>query len=178
MIQSKKMKLKRNLSENFANPVNPVLHLLIQKIFQGETKDMNSHLFQTIDESKDTTQYVKTVEALEHYAFKTYSVDLSSLFCRENPKLPTIELPVKPTEEEIDETPAKEDIYLLKLKEYIKEEKALKVALKSMWAVIWGQCSNSIRTKLEKKKYRNTQKPRRRRKFTCLHTACLHELRG
>ena len=122
------------------------------KNFSGETTDMNGHLFQTIDESKDATQYVKTVEALERYAFKTYKVDLSSIFRRDDPELPSIEIPEKPSEDEINESPAVEDIYQLKLKEFVKDERALKVALKSMFAVIWGQCSNSIRTKLEKKK--------------------------
>ena len=69
------------------------------KNFSGETTDMNGHLFQTIDESKDATQYVKTVEALECYAFNIYSVDLSSLFRRDNPELPVIELPEKPTKD-------------------------------------------------------------------------------
>ena len=39
------------------------------KKIAGETTNMNGHLFQSIDESKDATQYVKTVEALERYAF-------------------------------------------------------------------------------------------------------------
>ena len=34
------------------------------KNFLGETTDMNGHLFQTINESKDAIQYVKTVEAV------------------------------------------------------------------------------------------------------------------
>ena len=71
--------------------------LLDPKNFAGETTDMNWHLFQSIDKSKDATQYVKTVEALERYAFKTYSVDLSSLFRRENPSKPEFEVPRKPT---------------------------------------------------------------------------------
>ena len=125
--------------------------LLDPKNFAGETTDMNGHLFQSIDESKDAIQYVKTVEALERYAFKTYSVDLSSLFRRENPSKPEVEVLRKPTENEVNKNPSLQDIYQLKLKEYIKEERALKVALKSIWAVIWGQCSYSIRTILEKK---------------------------
>ena len=123
------------------------------KNFSGETGNMNGHLFQTIKESKDATQYVKTVKALKQYAFKTYKLDLSSLFQQDDPEMPTITIPSKPSDNEIVETPSLSDIYQLKLKEYtIKEEKALNIALKSVWTVIWDRCSTSIRTKLEKKK--------------------------
>ena len=79
-----------------------------------------------------------------------HTVDLSPLFYQENPEPPDVEVPKKPIDEEVEENPAKHNIYQLKLKEYIREEKALKVTLKSMWAVIWGQCLNSICTKLKK----------------------------
>ena len=62
------------------NKRNNRMNQLDSKNFSGETQDMNGNLFQTIEESKDATQYVKTVEALERYAFKTYKADLSSLF--------------------------------------------------------------------------------------------------
>ena len=96
---------------------------------------MNGQLFQSVEESKDATQYVKTLEALKHYAFKTYTINMSSLFQRDDPEMPVAEIPRKPTEKELSKNPSKEDIYQLKLKEYIKEERALKIALKSLWAV-------------------------------------------
>ena len=126
--------------------------MLDSKKFVGETSDMNGQIFQTIEESKDATQYIKTVEALERYAFKTYTVDLSSLFHPDDPETPEIEISSKPTNKEITKNPTLQDLYQLGLKEYIKEEKLLKVALKSMWADIWGQCSTSIRTNLETRK--------------------------
>ena len=61
-------------------------------------------------------------------------------------------MPTKPTDDEVEDNPTLLDIYQLKLKEYIKKEKLLNVALKSICAVIWGQCSTSICTKLKKKK--------------------------
>ena len=144
--------------------------------FSGETTDMNGHLFQTIDISKEATQYVKTVEALEHFAFKTYRVDLSSIFRRDDLELPSIEIPEKPSKEEINENPAVEDIYQLKLKEFVKDKKTLKVALKSIFAIIWGQCSTSIQTKLEKKK--NIQDVKNRGDIVQLllhiHHACMN----
>ena len=80
---------------------------LDSKNFSGETTEMNIHLFQTIDESKDATQYTKTVEALEWFAFKTYKVDLSSIFQRENSEFSELDIPTKPTGKEIELNPAK-----------------------------------------------------------------------
>ena len=126
--------------------------LLDSKTFTGGTVDMNGQLFQTIKVSKDATQYVKTVEALECYAFKNYTVDLSSLFQRDRPEIPVIGTPRRPIGAEVLTNPTMQDIYQIQLKEYIKEERTLKVSLKSIWVVIWGQCSTSICTKLEKRK--------------------------
>ena len=70
--------IKRLFRKN--NKLTSILILLDFKNFNSETLNMNSQLFQTIEESKDVTQYVKTVEALVCHVFKTYTVDLSSLF--------------------------------------------------------------------------------------------------
>ena len=57
--------------------------------FKGKTSGFNGHVFQTIDESKDAMQYLKTLEVLERYANKTDEVDMSSIFGKP-PALPTI----------------------------------------------------------------------------------------
>ena len=86
-------------------------NLLLDKNFTSETTIMNGQLFQTIKESRDAMQYVKTVKALECYAFKNYTVDLSPLFQRDEPQMPVIEIPEKPTDNEINEKPTKAVIY-------------------------------------------------------------------
>ena len=46
------------------------------------------------------------------------------------------------TREEIEE-------YRLKLKEYLKDEKAVKTTKRSLHNVVWGQCLHMLRTKLK-----------------------------
>ena len=118
--------------------------LLDPKNFSGEKLDMNGNLLHSIEESQDVMQYIKTIKVLERYVFKTYKVDLSFLLQQEKPEMLTIKIPRKPTEGEFDENPTLEDIYHLKLKEYIKDVKNLVVALKSFWSVVWRQFSNAI----------------------------------
>ena len=117
-----------------------------KKTFKGETSDMNSHVFQTIDESKDATQYIKTLEALERYANKTYDVDMSSIFARPKGVLPSIPLPKTP---DASAAQVYKDLYSHEIKQFgIKKDK-LTLSLKALWSVIWGQCSPNMITKLE-----------------------------
>ena len=104
-------KLEKRVAKRYRKSNKTATILVNPKHFAGGTINMNRHLFQSIHESKDTTQYVKTVEALERYAFKTYSVDLSSLFRRKHPSKPEVEVPKKPTKNEVDRNPALQDIY-------------------------------------------------------------------
>ena len=113
--------------------------------FKGETSGLNGHVFQTIDESKDAMQYLKTLEALERYANKTYEVDMSSIF-EKPPVLPTIPLPETP---EDSKPQVYKDLYAHEVKQYGVKKDKLAMSLKAIWAVIWGQCSPNMITKLE-----------------------------
>ena len=42
--------------------------------FRGETKEMNGNVFKCHEESRDPTQFNRTLEALERYANKTYTI--------------------------------------------------------------------------------------------------------
>ena len=105
--------------------------------FKGETEAMNEFIFETSEESKDPTMFVKTLEALERYSYKTYTSDLSTVFYQPVGSLPTITKPPKPstTADEYD----KEE-YSIQIKAHHSNVKTLNVELKALWSVIWGQC--------------------------------------
>ena len=113
--------------------------------FKGETEGMNANVFESLEESRDPTQYNRTLEALERYCFKNYTSDLGSLF-GSSMALPVVPLPVSP---EPSADKVQQDIYQLRLKNFIKLETEMVVSLKSLWAVVWGQCSPAVITKLE-----------------------------
>ena len=108
---------------------------------------MNGCVFETLEESKDLMQFNRTLEALEGYCFKNYSADLGTLFGSPM-SLPVVPLPLSPDD---SDDKVQQDIYQLRLKNFIKLETELVVALKSVWAVIWGQCSPAVITKLEER---------------------------
>ena len=99
-------------------------------------------MFQTLAESHDPTQFKVTMEALERFANKVYQVDLRNLF-EETITLPTLTRPKRPTDDELELEEYREEV-----KEFVKERKTLNKALRSLFSVIWGQCSVSVTTRL------------------------------
>lgn len=108
---------------------------------------MNGHVFECYEEQADRRQYAKTLEALEGHVKKTmkYAEDLSTFFGDEM-TAPEIERPEKPgaDADEVDEAIWKEE-----LKEHVKQVRVLKGNLATMMAVIWGQCSEAMKSKLK-----------------------------
>ena len=113
--------------------------------FKGETEAMNEFIFETAEEAKDPTMFVKTLEALERYSYKTYTSDLSSIFYQPVGELPTIDKPEKP-KKDADEYDKEE--YSIKIKAHHANVKTLQVETKALWSVVWGQCSHSLVSKL------------------------------
>jgi hypothetical protein len=115
--------------------------------FKGNTEGMNGHVFQTPGESKNQTQFTKTMEALAEYAAKNfeYPGDILPLFT--NLTIPTLQQPADPTDDEA-KSPAKMEIWKLKLKRFVEREDKLQDNLKASYAVIWGQCSEAMKAKL------------------------------
>ncbi|KAI2502776.1 Reverse transcriptase (RNA-dependent DNA polymerase) [Fragilaria crotonensis] len=113
--------------------------------FKGTTPEMNGNVFECYDEQTDRRQYMKTLEALEGYAKKTlkYAEDLSPLFASEM-KLPVLEKPARPGEE-ADETDIA--IWNEDVRDYAKRKRVLRGNLAAIHAVIWGQCSESMKAK-------------------------------
>ena len=91
--------------------------------FKSETAGMNRRVFQTQEESRDTTQYKWTVEALKRFANKQYDVDMCSLF-EAKCMLPIVTRPVRPEGNNVDHLDMEE--YCEEVKQYVKDKKSLK----------------------------------------------------
>lgn len=116
--------------------------------FKGETSEMNSAVFETAEETKDPLQFVRTLEALERYSYKSYSTDLSTVFDQPVGTILIMAKPKNPDKATADEYDDKQ-AFIIKVKaHHIAEEKQLLVDLKSLWSVIWGQCSPGLVSKL------------------------------
>ena len=114
--------------------------------FKGETSEMNGSIFETSEESKDPTQFVRTLEALERFSYKTYKTDLSSVFEQPTGTTPSIPRPTAPDPSTADAYD--KEAFTIKVKAHIAEEKQLLVDMKALWSVVWGQCSATLVSKL------------------------------
>jgi len=113
--------------------------------FKGETFGLNGCVFQMQSESKDPTQFKRTVEALERFCDKTYDVDMRVLF-GSKPTVPVIVRPIRPDDDTADALD--KDAYREEVKQYVKDKKSLAKSLRALYSVIWGQCSVHVITKL------------------------------
>jgi hypothetical protein len=114
--------------------------------FKGNTPDMNGHVFECYDESGDRTQFSKTLEALKQYAAKHCDRpnDLKPMF-EENMTLPTI---LEPDDLPDDATKKEEFLWQSAMKSYSAHKDDLDSNLNSLYSVIWGQCSENMKTKI------------------------------
>lgn len=129
--------------------------------FKGETDDMHGNVFECFDERRDPRQYTKTLHALEGYVNKNlkFSEDLAPLFATDM-NSPSVELPA---DLPIDPAPTRmaEMIWKETVKEHVKRTQELRSNLATVYAVIWGQCSEAMRVKLrslDEHTARSTQK--------------------
>ena len=114
--------------------------------FKGETERMNGHVFSTPEESNDPMEYIRTSEMAERYMNKEYDlIEMSSIF-EDPPSTPSVEAPKTINEES---TQLEKDLYPLRLKAYLTREYELQTAMRSFWAVLWGQCTEALIMKLE-----------------------------
>jgi hypothetical protein len=114
--------------------------------FKGNTTDMNGHVFECYEERGDRTQFPKTLEALGEYAAKNlkHPEDLKSLF-EETMIVPTI---TEPEDLPVGHTKRQEVIWEAGLKSYSRRLEEVRSNLTTLYAVIWGQCSEAMRTKI------------------------------
>jgi Zinc knuckle len=108
---------------------------------------MNANVFECYEEQSDRRQYSKTLEALESHVKKSlkYSEDLAPLFA-ETMATPTI---AKPGEPDASATKTEEMIHVEEVKEYVKRTRTLKSNMATVYAVVWGQCSEAMKAKVK-----------------------------
>ena len=108
---------------------------------------MNGNVFECYEEQGDRRQYAKTLEALDGYVKKSckFPQDMASLFAADM-KEPTLAKPAN-LAQDADETD--KAIWAEELKEFVKRRRELQNNLATVYAVVWGQCSEVMRAKIK-----------------------------
>ncbi|KAI2512761.1 Reverse transcriptase (RNA-dependent DNA polymerase) [Fragilaria crotonensis] len=118
--------------------------------FKGDTEDMNGNVFQCYEEQADRRQYAKTIEALDAYVKKklNYSADLAPLLER---RCAPDHRPAWRPAPGAGET--MKMIFAEEVKEYVKRTRALASNIATVFAVIWGQCSENMKARVKTSEY-------------------------
>ena len=119
---------------------------------------MNGNVFQLHAERKSKSQFGDTVKALRVYSSEVFKNDIESLTILftdlSEPILVEPEEPktvgVMGEDGKIKQTISKfeEMKYAEKVKQWIRDEKSLKSSVRSLYNIIWGQCSKLMQNKI------------------------------
>jgi len=118
-----------------------------KSVFKGNTAGMNGHVFQCFNERDDKKQFAKTVEILGEYMAKNlkFPGDLAPL--TRDLTLSFIPRPQHLDDDERD--PLTIAIWKKNVDSYCVRVDYLESNLKTIFAVIYGQCSESMKAKLK-----------------------------
>ena len=135
--------------------------------FQGETEEMNGHVFQIHSEQKKKGQFQDTIDALKVYAsLKYYTRDIkfiTPLFRDlEEPFVPEPEEPIavaqkdakganiKSKDGQTVQTVSKfaDMVFQEQVKQWINDTTSLRATLQSLYNIVWGQCSKLMQNQV------------------------------
>ena len=91
--------------------------------------------------------FIKTKKAIANYVSRTYRHSGDIRRAIETLTLPTIPIPTAPVADPMPVLLAA--IFSEQVKEYVKQTSRLQENIKRLWALVWGQCSDTIRTRLQ-----------------------------
>ena len=97
--------------------------------------------------SRSADLFIKTKKAVANYVGRTYQHSGDIRRAIETLTLPAIPMPIAPVADPIPVLLAA--IFSEQVKEYVKQTSRLQENIKRLWALVWGQCSDTIRTRLQ-----------------------------
>jgi hypothetical protein len=109
--------------------------------------DLEGYVYSTVS-SKGRVQFTRTTEEMARYAGGKYSTVGSYILTM------TVQVPVRPTAPVgVGEPPVvdavDQAIFGEEIRQFVKEKAAIMAAMKGLYSVILGQCSESLRSKLK-----------------------------
>ena len=111
--------------------------------FDGATEDLKGEIFDLVG-SRSADLFIKTKKAVANYVGRTYQHSGDIRRAIETLTLPTIPMPTAPVADPMAVLLAA--IFSEQVKEYVKQTSRLQENIKRLWALVWGQCSDTIRT--------------------------------
>jgi hypothetical protein len=117
--------------------------------FKGNTDGMKGNVFQCHGENTNKQQFLKTIGVLDEHINKTftYPQDIASI-CKTFTIMPLVQ-PANLTKQEYEGDMGKKMIWKMLMKTYMKRIDMLESNQRSIYAIVWGQFSPMMQSKLE-----------------------------
>ena len=112
--------------------------------FEWETEALKGHIYDLIG-SKSANLFITTTKQIAGYVGRTYTKGVDIRLAIENLALPVLQGPTAPTTAD-SLTVA---IFREEVKEFVKRTRKLEENVQPLWALLWGQASDAVCTKLE-----------------------------
>ena len=142
----KKFNNKKNNNYNNNNNNNTSKNTINKTIkFEGKCADIKGSIFDC-STARQADQFVTAKREIEEYIGRTYKYGTDTKITLENLKLYTI-----PKVDDIEDDAKKSDMYVWqkKIDEYIRRCNTLEDNLRTAYTLIWGQCTDLMRVKIE-----------------------------
>ena len=114
--------------------------------FDGASKELKGQIFDLVG-ARSADLFIKSKRALANYIGQTYQHSGNICQAIETLSLPIIPTPTAPVGDPIP--PLVAAIFGEQVKEYVKQHSRPHENIKRLWALVWGQCSDTIRTCLQ-----------------------------
>jgi hypothetical protein len=113
--------------------------------FEGRCDELKGHIYDH-GESKYTDQFSNTTKEIISYVGRTYKYggDISTAI--DTLEIPDLEVPERPDD---PDDRFEMDIWKTEYIEYRKSKKVLDENVKSLYHLVWGQCSDSMQSKIK-----------------------------
>ena len=117
----------------------------IPKKFEGGCDDLKGNIYDCSD-SKQADLFIKTTKVIAEYVGRTYKYGGDVMHAIEKLEVPVFTQPVEPI---ATATKTELRIWEKEVDEYMYRKTRLRENIKSLYALVWGQCSDIMRQKVE-----------------------------
>jgi hypothetical protein len=126
--------------------------------FTGRSDDLEGYIYSVVS-TKGGVQFTRTTEEIARYAGAKYPVvgsHIRTAILTMTEQVPT--RPTAPTAASATTTvdPVDQAIFNEEVRQFVKDKAAITAAMKALYSVAWGQCSEALRSKLKSNPDYNT----------------------
>ena len=119
--------------------------MIRQQRFEGKCEDLKGHIYDCSD-SRQADLYTKTTKEIAEYVGKNYKYGNDVRLAVESLTPPTLTEPSDPPQ---GASQTRERIWEKEVDEYVKRKGYLAENLKTLFSLIWGQCTDAMRAKID-----------------------------